>query len=300
MPDANAFRSGFIAIVGAPNVGKSTLLNAMLGTKLAIVSPKPQTTRHRLLGVKNLPQAQLVFLDTPGIHQPHTRLNQYMMQAVSDALADPDIVLYLTDVSRQPYPDLAFLRRYVSPATVPIFWVLNKIDLIAPPEVLPIITAHEDTRHFAEVFPLSAQRGDNVPELLARLVHHLPEGPRYFPEDMATDRDERFLIAEAIREQVFLHTHQEVPYAVAVAVETLQEHGTRGLEVEACIVVEKASQKGILVGHRGRMIKTIGTQARLVLQHLFHCPVHVRLFVRVEQRWRERDAKLRDFGFGAG
>jgi GTPase len=293
------FRSGFIALIGAPNVGKSTLLNAILGTKLAIVSPKPQTTRHRILGVKNLPQAQLVFLDTPGIHQPHSKLNRYMMQAVTEALSAPDVVLYITDVGRTPYPDVAFLRRYLPHETVPVFWVLNKVDLIAPPAVLPLIAAYPEKARFAEVFPLSAQRGDNLPELLERLVQYLPEGPRYFPEDMPTDRDERFLIAELIREQVFLHTHQEVPYAVAVEVEAMQERRGGGVEVAACIVVEKASQKGILVGRQGQMIKTIGTQARQAIHRLLRCPVQLRLFVRVEKRWRERDALLRDFGFGA-
>jgi GTP-binding protein Era len=299
MHTAVSFRSGFITLIGAPNVGKSTLLNTILGTKLAIVSPKPQTTRHRILGVKNLPQAQLVFLDTPGIHQPHTKLNRYMMQAVAEALSAPDIVLYITDVSRDPYPDVAFLRRSLPHETVPVFWVLNKIDLITPQEVLPLIAAYAEKTRFAEIFPLSAHRGDNVAELLERLVQYLPQGPRYFPEDMPTDRDERFLIAELIREQVFLHTHQEVPYAVAVVVEAMHERRGGGVEIAACIVVEKDSQKGILVGRQGRMIKTIGTQARQALQRLLRCPVQLRLFVRVEKRWRERDAPLRDFGFGA-
>jgi GTP-binding protein Era len=298
MQTVGPFHSGFIAIIGAPNVGKSTLLNTILGTKLAIVSPRPQTTRHRILGVKNLPQAQLVFLDTPGIHQPQTKLNRYMMHAVTEALAAPDVVLYLTDVSRMPYPDTAFLRRYLPHQRVPVFWGLNKVDCLARHDVLPVIAACPEAARFAEVFPLSALRGDNVSALLQRLLHYLPEGPRYFPEDMPTDRDERFLLAELIREQVFLQTHEEVPYAVAVDVESMQEHAAGGVEIAACIIVEKASQKGILVGHRGQMIKSIGTQARQAMQRMLQCPVHLHLLVRVEKRWRERDSKLRDFGFG--
>ncbi len=291
------FRSGFVTIIGEPNVGKSTLLNAIVGTKLAIVSPKPQTTRHRILGVKNQPNAQLIFLDTPGIHQPRSRLNRYMMQAVTEALDSPEVILYMTDVTRNRYPDLAFLRRHLDGRDVPVFWVLNKIDAIQPQDVLPLIAACEDTASFAEVFPLSAQRGDNISELLGRLQEMLPEGPRYFPADMPTDRDERFLIAELIREQVLYQTHEEVPHAVAVAVETMQERRDGGVEIDACLIVERASQKGILVGRQGRMIKAIGTRARQAIGRMLRCPVHVRLLVRVNKRWRDRDAALRDLGF---
>jgi GTP-binding protein Era len=293
-----SFRSGFITIIGAPNVGKSTLLNTIMGTKLAIVSPKPQTTRQRILGVKNLSQAQLVFLDTPGIHQPRTKLNRYMMQAVAEALANPEVVLYMTEVSRAPYPDLAFLRRHLAGRTIPVFWVLNKIDLVPPSEILPLIATYVDKAFFAEVFPLSARRGDNVSALLKSLVQYLPEGPRYFPEDMPTDRDERFLIAELIREQAILHTHEEVPYAVAVEVESVHERRAGGVEIAACLLVEKESQKGILIGQQGQMIKTIGTQARQAISRLLRCPVHLRLLVRVKKRWKERDTVLRDLGFG--
>jgi GTP-binding protein Era len=291
-------RSGFITILGEPNVGKSTLLNTIIGTKLAIVSPKPQTTRHRILGVKNLPQAQLIFLDTPGIHQPRTTLNRYMMQAVSEALINPEIVLYMTDVSRSPDANLAFLRDHLAERTVPVFWVLNKIDLVRSQQVLPLIAASKDTAFFAEVFPLSALRGKNVSTLLENIVKYLPEGPRYFPEDMPTDRDERFLIAELIREQVFLRTHEEVPYAVAVDVEAMHERQDGGVEIDACLFVEKASQKGILVGRQGQMIKTIGMQARRAIGRMLRCPVHLRLVVRVKKHWKERDAVLRSLGFG--
>src|SRR5262249_31310331 len=183
--------SGFVPIIGAPNVGKSTLLNTIRGTKLAIVTPKPQTTRHRILGVKNLPQAQLVFIDTPGIHTPRTKLNRYMMRAVEQALIDPHVVLYMTDVSRAPYPDLAFLRRYVGEPSTPVFWLLNKIDLIQPQQLLPRIAAYESKDAFAEILPLAAQRGEGVATLLECVLRYVPAGPHYFPEDMPTDRDER-------------------------------------------------------------------------------------------------------------
>ena len=290
------FQAGFVTIIGAPNVGKSTLLNAIMGTKLAIVTPKPQTTRHRILGVKNLPQAQLVFLDTPGIHLPRTKLNRYMMQAVAQALVDPHVVLYMTDVSRAPYPDLAFLRRAIGPPPVPVFWLLNKIDLIEPPQLLPLIATYEQRDAFAEIMPLAARRGAGVPQLLETILRYVPEGPPYFPEDMPSDRDERFFIAELIREQVMLRTHEEVPYAVAIEVEVLQERRDGGMEIDAAILVEKASQKGILVGQHGRMIKEIGTQARQAITRLLHCPVHLRLIVRVKKNWRDDEATLRVLG----
>ena len=292
-----SFRAGFVTIIGAPNVGKSTLLNAVMGTKLAIVTPKPQTTRHRILGVKNLPQAQLVFLDTPGIHLPRTKLNRYMMQAVTQALVDPHVVLYMTDVSRAPYPDLAFLRRAIGVPTPPVFWLLNKLDLIEPPQLLPLIAAYEQRAAFAEIMPLAARRGEGVPQLLDSVLRYVPEGAPYFPEDMPTDRDERFFIAELIREQVMLRTHEEVPYAVAVELEALQERRDGGMEIDAAVLVEKTSQKGILVGQHGRMIKDIGTHARQAIMRLLHCPVHLRLIVRVKQNWRQHDAVLRDLGF---
>ena len=292
------FRSGFITIIGAPNVGKSTLLNALIGRKLAIVSAKPQTTRHRILGIKHLPQAQLIFLDTPGIHIPRTRLQRYMMQAVSEALVSPELVLYMTDVSRTPYPDMAFLRRHLAGRSLPVFWLLNKVDLVSPQELLPLIAAYADSAFFAQVFPLSAWRGDNIPELLASIQQMLPEGPRYFPEDMPTDHDERFFIAELIREQVLHRTHAEVPYAVAVDVEQMHERDDGSVEIDASICVEKTSQKGILVGRQGRMIKAIGTQARQAIGQLLHTPVHLRLTVRVQKHWQEREAALRALGFG--
>jgi GTP-binding protein Era len=291
------FHSGIVTIIGAPNVGKSTLLNAIMGTKLAIVTPKPQTTRHRILGVKNLPEGQLVFLDTPGIHLPRTKLNRYMMQAVTQALSDPHVVLYMTDVSRAPYPDLAFLQRIVGHLKLPIFWVLNKIDLIEPPQLLPLIAEYAHREAFAEIVPLAARQGDGVARLLTCILRYIPEGPRYFPEDMPTDRDERFLMAELIREQVMLRTHEEVPYAVAVEVESVQERRDGGMEIDAALLVEKDSQKGILVGQHGRMIKELGMHAREAITRLVHCPVHLRLMVRVKKNWREHDAVLRDLGF---
>lgn len=296
--ETTPFHSGFVTIIGEPNVGKSTLLNAIVGTKLAIVSPKPQTTRHRILGVKNLSNAQLVFLDTPGIHQPRTELSRYMMQAVTEALESPEVVLYMTDVTREPQPDFDFLRRHLGKRQVPVFWLLNKIDTRPAHEVLPLIAACEDQSFFAEVFPISVHRGDNVTELIDRIVALLPEGPRYFPEDMPTDRDERFLIAELIREQVLYQAREEVPHAVAVVVEAMEERPDGGVEIDACLYVERDSQKRILVGKQGQMIKTIGTQARQAIGRMLRCPAHLRLLVRVNKRWKQREAALRRLGFG--
>lgn len=298
MVQETTFRSGFITILGEPNVGKSTLLNAVMGEKLAIVSPKPQTTRHRIVGIKNYPHAQLVFWDTPGIHQPRTQLNRYMMQAVTEALANPEIVLYMTDVTRNPYPDLEFLQRHRMGRQVPTFWVLNKIDLIPPQKVLPIIDQFEAKTAFAEVYPLSALKGENIAALVDGIIQYLPEGRPYFPEDMPTDRGEAFFIAELIREQAVLRTQQEIPYAIAVVVETMTERSDGGVEIDACLWVEKASQKGILIGRHGRMIKTIGRQARFGIARMLHCPVHLRLLVRVKKGWQQQDALLRSLGFG--
>jgi GTP-binding protein Era len=298
MMQETSFRSGFITILGAPNVGKSTLLNAVMGAKFAIVSPKPQTTRHRIVGVKNVPDAQLVFLDTPGIHQPRTKLNRHMMQVVSEALANPEIVLYMTDVTRNPYPDPRFLHRQLGGRQVPVFWLLNKIDLIPPQQMLPIIDAFEEKAAFTEVFPLSALQGENILALVDLIIRYLPPGPRYFPEDMPTDRGEDFFIAELIREQAILRTQQEIPYAIAVELETMTERSDGGVEIDACLWVEKASQKGILIGRHGRMVKTIGRQARLAIARMLHCPVHLRLFVRVKKGWQQKDAALRLLGFG--
>ena len=291
-------RCGFISIIGEPNAGKSTLLNALVGAKLAIVTPKPQTTRHRILGVKNLPDAQMVFLDTPGIHRGKTRLSQIMMQAVDEALIDPQVVLYVTDACRAPYPDLAYLRRHLRRPEVAVFWLLNKTDRVQPSQILPLIAANPDKDAFSEVIPLSALRGDNVGALVECLAGYLPEGPPHFPPDMPTDRDEQFLIGELIREQVMLRTHEEVPYSVAVEVEEFQERRGGGVEIEASVVVEKPSQKGILVGRQGQMIKAIGTQSRRAIGALLQCPVRLHLVVRVRRNWKEHPDALRTLGFG--
>ena len=291
-------RCGFISIIGQPNVGKSTLLNTLVGTKLAIVTPKPQTTRHRILGVKNLPDAQLVFLDTPGIHRGETRLSRIMMQAVDEALIDPQVVLYVTDASRAPYPDLGYLRRHLRQAGAAVFWLLNKTDRVETAQLLPLIAENPDKDAFSEVIPLSALRGDNVEALVECLVRYLPEGPPHFPTDMATDRGEHFLIGELIREQVMLRTHEEVPYSVAVEVEEFRERRGGGVEIEASVVVEKASQKGIVVGRQGQMIKAIGTQSRRAIGALLHCPVRLHLVVRVRRNWKEHAGTLRTLGFG--
>ena len=291
-------RCGFISIIGQPNVGKSTLLNTLVGTKLAIVTPKPQTTRHRILGVKNLPDAQLVFLDTPGIHRGETRLGRIMMQAVDEALIDPQVVLYVTDASRAPYPDLGYLRRHLRQAGAAVFWLLNKTDRVETAQLLPLIAENPDKDAFSEVIPLSALRGDNVEALVECLVRYLPEGPPHFPTDMATDRGEVFLIGELIREQVMLRTHEEVPYSVAVEVEEFRERRGGGVEIEASVVVEKASQKGIVVGRQGQMIKAIGMQSRRAIGALLHCPVRLHLVVRVRRNWKEHAGTLRTLGFG--
>ena len=292
-------RCGFISIIGAPNVGKSTLLNTLIGTKLAIVTPKPQTTRHRILGVKNLPDAQLVFLDTPGIHRGKTRLSHFMMQAVDEALIDPQVVLYMTDANRAPYPDLAFLRRHLRQPGVTVFWLLNKTDRLAPPQLLPLIADYPDKDAFAEVLPLSALRGDNVAALVECLVRYLPEGPPHFPAGHAHG-PRRALSHRRIDTRA-----GDAAHARRGAVRRRRrDRGVPGtarrrvVEIEAGVMVEKASQKGIVVGRQGQMIKAIGTQARRAIGGLLHCPVRLHLTVRVRRDWKEHAGTLRTLGFG--
>ncbi len=290
-----AHRSGFIAIAGAPNVGKSTFLNRVLGEKVAITSRKPQTTRNRITGILTRPEFQAAFLDTPGIHAAHSRLNRNLVQTALQAIEETDAVLCMTDTYRearaQAEPVLAALRRQ----SKPIVLAINKIDLVAKPELLPLIDHYRQAMEFAAIVPISAQTGQNLEALVGELAGLLPEGPRLFPEDMYTDQTERFLAAELVREKIFNLTEKEVPYATAVDVEDWREE--EGLiRIYATVFVERDSQKAIIIGQRGQMLKRLGQEARGELEALLGVKVFLQLWVRVRKDWRESGRALHELG----
>lgn len=291
------FKSGFVSIIGRPNVGKSTLLNLILGEKLAIISPKPQTTRNRILGIKNLPAGQIVFLDTPGIHQSSVKLNQAMVKTALATYNEVDVICFLIEAHRPYHEENEFVLKSLEKVNKSIFLVINKIDLVRKEDLLPIMEKYSSRRPFAQIIPISALLGDGVDILVNELWQILPPGPKYFPDDMVTDLPERFLVAELIREKVFQLTREEIPYATAVVVEEFKEKEEKNLIViKATIQVERASQKGIIIGEKGRMLKEIGQQARAEIEALLGAKVFLELWVKVEKNWREDPRALRRLG----
>ena len=286
------FRSGFVSIIGRPNAGKSTLLNALVGEKLAIVTPKPQTTRNRIQGIVNLrpakgrPAGQVVFIDTPGVHKPESTLNRKMMQEVHDALESRDLVLLIIDVTQSFGPGDQFVLDLLKRTGGPVFLLLNKIDLVEKGKLLPLIARYSTLHDFAEVIPISAAKRDGLEVLLTKIVQALPPGPRYFPPDQVTDQPERFIVAELVREKVLLHTGQEIPYASTVLVERFEEN-PKLTKISALIYCEREGQKKILIGKGGEMLKKIGTAARLEIERLLGTKVFLELFVKVQPDWRE-------------
>lgn len=279
------FHSGFVAIIGRPNSGKSTLINALVGEKVSIVTPVPQTTRNRILGIVNRPGIQIVFMDTPGIHKPGSRLNHRMMSFVRQALENRDLALLMVDTSVEFGHGDEFVLELLREYAVRAILVLNKIDLIRKPRLLPLIDRYSKLYNFEEVFPISALKREGLDELLTSITTLLPEGEPLFPQDLYTDQPERFLAAEIIREKVILHTRQELPYVTAVRIDGFQE-SERITRIQATIVVEKESQKPIVIGSGGTQIKEIGTEARVDLERLFPPKVFLELYVRVEHEWR--------------
>jgi len=296
---ARAHRAGFVALVGRPNVGKSTLLNRLVGEKMAIVSRRPQTTRTRITGIKHLPHAQIVFVDTPGLHEGTGRLGRLMVGAAERALHDVDLVCLVLEATEKPDRlDHALFRR-LEGVRAPVYAVLNKVDLVAPrAKLLPLIAACRDAFSFREIVPVSAETGEGCDRLLDRLVAAMPERPPYFPRESLTDQPETFWVAEAIREKIFRLTHQEVPYACAVRVEELTERKRpECLYIRASIFVEHDSQKGILIGKGGASLKRIGSAAREDLERFFGIKVFLDLAVSVRRNWRRDEKALREFGF---
>ncbi len=296
MGAAKKFRSGFISIVGRPNVGKSTLLNALLGEKIAITSRKPQTTRNRILGMVNLPSAQLVFMDTPGIHKPLHRMDELMVKSALATYNEVDLILLLVEATALPGAGDRFIIDSLAQVKTPVFLILNKIDLVDKERLLPLIQEYSGLYDFAEIVPISALRKD-LGGLLTAVEKRLPEGPRYFPEDQLTDQPERFIVAEMVREKIFSLTKEEVPYSTTVVVEEMQEEP--GLtRIHALIIAERDSQKGILIGKGGAMLKKIGTLARQDAERLLGAKIFLKLRVTVQKSWREDEKMLRNMGIG--
>src|SRR3989475_1259886 len=293
-------KSGFVSFIGRPNAGKSTLLNRLVRTKLAIVSDKPQTTRTRILGVRNYPDAQVVFLDTPGIHRPLHRMNVHMVDTAVDTIGEVDVLGLVVDVAEPPGKGDRFVLDLVKNAKSAVFLILNKIDLIKKSKLLPIIDRYWQERSFAEIVPVSAATGDNVDRLERALVDQLPEGEALYPEDYLTDQPERFFAAEIVREKLLQFTHAEIPISSAVVMDRFEEpaegDAKRLLKLYCTIVVDRESQKPIVVGRGGEMIKRIGTAAREDLERFFDTHVYLDLHVRVKSEWREDDAVLDDIG----
>lgn len=292
------FKAGFIAIIGRPNVGKSTLMNRLLGHKISIISEKPQTTWNRILGIKTLPSAQLLFLDTPGIHRAHALFNREMVKTAMKALEDADLVLWMVEAPAPLTEDDQLILQALKTVKTPVILAINKIDLVKKVELLPVIERFAQLFPFKEIVPLSATLGDNVDRLEALLISYLPEGPPFYPPDQLTDQPERFIIGELIREKVFHLLHQEIPYSVAVEVEEMKERKEKPLiDIQATIYVEKDSQKGIIIGSQGRMLKKIGQLAREEIEALLASQVFLNLWVKVRPHWRKDEEALRRLGY---
>ena len=291
-------RSGFVALVGKPNVGKSTLLNAWMGTKIVAVSPKPQTTRNRLLGILTRPDAQIIFVDTPGIHLPRTKLGHYMVSTATQAIPDADLVLFTVDLSSPPSrADHEVARLVAEAVNVPAILVMNKVDLITGEDRESRIAAYESLGQFDATRCISALTGHSLDELLGLVVAHLPLGPRYYPEDQLSDQQERFIASELIREKVLEFLEQEVPHAVAVVVQDFTDRPNDLLFISANIYVERDSQKGIVIGRKGAMLRTIGQAARIALEQFLERKVYLELWVKVRKNWRRDERYLRQFGY---
>ncbi len=296
MSETAPFKSGFVAIVGRPNAGKSTLVNALVESKVSIVTPVPQTTRNRILGILHVPDAQVIFMDTPGVHKPLSRLNEQMMNYVRQALADRDLAVLIVDASEKFGKGDEFVIQLLNQYSPRAILALNKVDKVHKPALLPLMERYSKLYGFEEIFPISALKGEGLKGLLAAIIRRLPEGPAYFPNDEYTDQPERFLAAEIIREMVIRHTRQELPYVTAVMIEQFEE-GTSITRIHATIVVEKDSQRPIVIGSGASRLKEIGTDARKELEKLFPPKVYLELYVKVDPEWRNNPARIAELDY---
>lgn len=289
-------KSGFVSIVGRPNVGKSTLLNSIIGQKVAIVSDKPQTTRNRIQGIYTGERGQAIFIDTPGVHKPKHRLGEYMVDITSRALREVDLILYVVDASVSLGSGEEYIINKLMPLETPIFLVPNKIDLVDDGKVLELIQQLAAKMNFAEVVPVSAAKKGNLDRLMEVLFNYLPEGPLYYPEDEYTDQPERFIVAEYIREKALYLTREEVPHSLAVEIEEFETRNNL-IYVRAAIYTERDSQKGIIIGKSGSMLKKIGEMARRDIENLLGCQVYLELWVKVKKDWRNSESQLKNLGY---
>ncbi|HZG60556.1 MAG TPA: GTPase Era [Anoxybacillus sp.] len=292
------YKSGFVSIIGRPNVGKSTFLNRVIGQKIAIMSDKPQTTRNKIQGVYTTDDAQIIFIDTPGIHKPKHKLGDFMMKVAENALKEVDLILFMINAEEGFGRGDAFIIERLKKINTPVFLVINKIDQVHPDDLLPLIEQYKSLYEFAEIVPISALQGNNVETLIEQIKKYLPEGPQYYPADQVTDHPERFIIAELIREKALHLTREEVPHSIAVVIDAIERRqDSSTVYVSATIIVERDSQKGIIIGKQGRMLKEIGQRARVDIEALLGSKVFLELWVKVQKDWRNKLSQLRDFGF---
>ncbi|WP_368504798.1 GTPase Era [Alkalihalophilus sp. As8PL] len=291
------FKSGFVSIIGRPNVGKSTLLNYVIGQKIAIMSDKPQTTRNKIQGVYTSNESQVVFIDTPGIHKPKHKLGDFMMKVAQNTLREVDLILYVVEAGEAFGPGEEFIIERLKETSTPVFLVINKIDKVQPDDLLGIIETYRTKLDFAEVVPVSALQGSNIPTLMEQIVGHLDEGPQYYPSDQITDHPERFVVAELIREKVLHLTREEIPHSVAVVIEQMKRRDNDMIYIGATIIVERTSQKGIVIGKQGGMLREVGKRARGDIEALLGSKVFLELWVKVQKDWRNKPTHLRDYGF---
>lgn len=290
-------KSGFVAIVGRPNVGKSTLLNRIVGQKIAIMSDKAQTTRNKIQGVYTTPEAQLIFIDTPGIHKPRHRLGDFMVETAYSAIREVDAVLFMIAADQKRGKGDDFIIERLKDSHSPVYLVINKIDKVHPDDLLGIIEDYRRQMDFKEIIPISATEGNNFDTLMTTLVEQMPEGPQYFPDDQITDHPEYFIVSELIREKVLVLTRDEVPHSVAVVVDSMKRNENDKIHIQATIIVERDSQKGIIIGKGGKMLKDIGTKARRDIETLLGDKVYLELWVKVQKDWRDKQTYLTDYGY---
>lgn len=297
VPMTNNFKSGFVAILGRPNVGKSTFLNQVMGQKIAIMSDKPQTTRNKIMGIYTTPEEQIVFIDTPGIHKPHNALGDFMVQAAYSTLRECDVVLFMVaaDEPRSTGEDMIIDR--LKRAEVPVILVINKIDKVHPDRLFEKVADYTEQMEFAEVVPISALQGSNTDTLLNILTDKLVQGPKYFPDDQITDHPERFIVSEMVREKILLLTREEVPHSIAVVTESMKRDEFDKMHIAVTIYVERKSQKGIILGKGGSMIKKIGQLARRDIELMLGDKVYLETWVKVKEDWRDKKIDLSDFGY---
>lgn len=292
------YKSGFVTLIGRPNVGKSTLMNHLIGQKIAITSNKPQTTRNRIQTVYTSEEGQIIFLDTPGIHKAKNKLGEYMVSVAERTLQEVDVVLWLVEPTTFIGAGERHIAEQLAKTRTPVFLVINKIDTVSKADILTYIAAYKDILDFAEIIPVSALKGENTEELIQNMFRYLPEGPQFYDEDTITDQPERQIVAEMVREKALRNLNEEIPHGIAVAIDRVRERSQGNLiDIDATIVCERDSHKGIIIGKKGAMLKKIGSQARQDIENLLDCKVNLKLWVKVKKDWRDSDFLIKNFGY---